>query len=304
MGSYRLNQPVYRPYRLNSTEHHYRIIRICAVKVLLFTQKVLVKYIKTIVGADLISSYRSWFKTNLAPEARNYMIEDLKQLLRVQELDVEIRDLVKRRADAVGELEAIRKEVENDEKAIEEEKNRLMGSRVHIKELELEIADKKNHIDKYREQLFKVKNNKEYTALLHEVSKLEGDIRILEDRMLEYMEEAEVEDKTLDGVRSELEGARVKYQELEVKSGELMQRLGKEIAEKENEKAKEVSRLDPELYEEYKRIFSRKPDLAVVKVVNDTCGGCNMELRAQVVNDIHRGEVISRCESCGRFIYL
>jgi len=232
------------------------------------------------------------------------MIKDLKQLLRVQELDVEIRDLVKRRADAVGELEAIRKEVENDEKAIEEEKNRLMGSRVHIKELELEIADKKNHIDKYREQLFKVKNNKEYTALLHEVSKLEGDIRILEDRMLEYMEEAEVEDQTLDGVRSELEAAREKYQELEVKSGELMQRLGNEISEKEKEKVKEVSQLDPELYEEYERIFSRKPDLAVVKVINDTCGGCNMELRAQVVNDIHRGEVVSRCESCGRFIYI
>jgi uncharacterized protein len=232
------------------------------------------------------------------------MREDLKQLLRVQALDVEIRELVGRKLAAVRGLEELRKEVEDDKKALEEEKSRLMGSRVHIKELDLEIADKKNHITKYQEQLFKVKNNKEYTALLHEISKLEAGIGLLEDKMLVFMEEAEVEDRTLDGVRADLEVAQDKYQEMEVESRNLVEELGKEIEGKEKEKAEEISRLDPDLYEIYEIVFSRKSDLAVVKVVNDTCGGCNMELRAQVVNDLHRGEVISQCESCGRFLYL
>jgi uncharacterized protein len=232
------------------------------------------------------------------------MREDLKQLLIVQELDVKIRDLAGRKMAAVRGLEALRKEVDDDEKAIEEERSRLMGSRVHIKELDLEIAEKKNHIIKYQEQQFKIKNNKEYTALLHEISKQEADIRILEDRMLEYMEEAEVEDRTLDGVRADLEVAQKKFREMEVESRSLMDQLGEEIEEKEKAKAEEISRLDPDIYETYEMIFSRKSDLAVVKVINDTCGGCNMELRAQVLNDLYRGDNIKQCETCGRFIYL
>jgi len=101
------------------------------------------------------------------------MREDLKQLLIVQELDVKIRNLAERKMAAVRELEVLRNKIDNDENVLEDEKNRLMGSRVHIKELDLEIAEKKNNIIKYREQQFKVKNNKEYTALLHEISKQE-----------------------------------------------------------------------------------------------------------------------------------
>lgn len=232
------------------------------------------------------------------------MREDIKQLLIIQGLDVKIRDLVERKMATVRGLEALRKEVDDDEKAIEDERNRLMGSRVHIKELDLEIAEKKNNIIKYQEQQFKVKNNKEYTALLHEMSKQEADIKILEDRMLEYMEEAEVEDRTLDGVRADLEVAQKKFQEMEVESRNLMDQLGEEIEAKEKEKVEEISRLDPDIYETYEMIFSRKSDLAVVKVINDTCGGCNMVLRAQVLNDLYREDNISQCETCGRFIYL
>jgi len=232
------------------------------------------------------------------------MREDLKQLLIVQELDVKIRDLAERKMAAVRELEVLRNKIDNDENVLEDEKNRLMGSRVHIKELDLEIAEKKNNIIKYREQQFKVKNNKEYTALLHEISKQEADIRVLEDRMLEYMEEAEVEDRTLDGVRSDLEVAQKKFREMEVESRILLVQLGEEIEAREREKDEEVSRLDPDIYETYAMIFSRKSDLAVVKVINDTCSGCNMELRAQVLNDLYRGDSINQCENCGRFIYL
>jgi len=119
-----------------------------------------------------------------------------------------------------------------------------------------------------------------------------------------YMEEAEVEDSALDGVRADLEVAQKKFREMEVESRNLLDQMGKEIEAKEREKAEEVSRLDPDLYETYEMIFSRKSDLAVVKVINDTCSGCNMELRAQVLNDLYRGDNISQCETCGRFIYL
>lgn len=232
------------------------------------------------------------------------MRDDLKQLITIQELDIEIRDLINKKKTMVRELETMSNKVEIDEKAMEEEKKRLTGSKVHIKEVELNIADKKNQIAKYQEQLFKVKNNKEYTALIHEVSKLEEDISLLEDKLLEFMEESDEENMALNEVRSDLEATRNKYQELKTSSESLLQRLTEEIEENKRKKLKMTAGLDPDLYETYEMIFFRKSDRAIVKVNNGACGGCNMELPAEVINDLHREEKISQCENCGRFIYI
>lgn len=232
------------------------------------------------------------------------MRDDLKQLLLVQELDMTIRGLTERKLATAREMEDLRREVERDEKAIEDEKALLQGSRVKMKDLELSIAYNKNHIDKYQEQLFKIKNNKEYTALLHEMKKIEADISLQEDEMLVYMEEAEEEDQKLDGTRADLEIAKKKYRKNESEARDLISLLEKDIEGKKEEKKKEASLLDPDIYETYEIIFSRKPDRAVVKVVNGTCGGCNMELTSQVLNELHRNDSLLQCETCGRFLYI
>ena len=232
------------------------------------------------------------------------MREEIRQLLRIQELDIEIRNMEWKRSSINRELEALRKEIESNEKILEEEKERLQGSRLRSKELELQVGEKKNHIERYQQQLFKVKNNKEYTALLHEIDGHKADISALEDRMLEFMEEAENEERKLAAALADLESARQRCREREEEARDTKERIDREIETKIEEKARQVTMLDPELYETYEMIFSRKPDRAVVMVEDDVCKGCSMELTIQLLNDLERDDGVYQCENCGRYIYF
>ncbi|MFH1039298.1 MAG: C4-type zinc ribbon domain-containing protein [PVC group bacterium] len=201
-------------------------------------------------------------------------------------------------------MNALSEEVKNDERVIKEEKERFQSGRVRSKELELQIEDKKNHIARYQEQIFKVKTNKEYTALLHEIEKIKADISALEDRMLELMEEVEDEQAKLGEAQSGLDLARKRFGERERTAREDLQAIDRELEKRRGEREDRTAGIDPDLYERYEIIFTRKPDRALVVVRDNACGGCNMELTAQMLNDLARAEGICQCENCGRFIYL
>ncbi len=232
------------------------------------------------------------------------MREEIRTLLAIQDLDMGIRELEDRSREINQGLEAIRGRIERDERIIREEKAKETSSKVRSKELELEVEDKKNRIDKYQSQLFKIKNNKEYTALLHEIEMMKSDIKVLEDRILEFMEEGEGERDLMKEAEADLERARTRYREEEQKAGDELGRIESQIAEKQRERAARAENIDPDLREGYEIIFVRKPDRAVAAVRNGVCTGCNMELTAQVQNDLAREEMVCQCENCGRFIFL
>ncbi len=232
------------------------------------------------------------------------MREDINRLLRLQELDIELRDLQARQAAIENDLGTIAREIENDERIIREEKERFQSGRVRSKDVELEIEDKRNHLAKYQEQLFKVKTNKEYTALLHEMEGLKADIGAVEDRMLVLLQETENEQEKLKEIQADLELARQRFQERERTAQEELQAIEREMAQRREARATRAEDIEYDLLEKYEIIFAHKTDRAMVAVRNDACGGCNMELTAQTLNDLAREERICQCENCGRFIYL
>ena len=232
------------------------------------------------------------------------MREEIKALLEIQDLDMEIREL-KARTRAIEEgLAAIRADIERDERSIREEKEKSLSARVRSKELELEVEEKKSQIVKYEGQLFKVKNNKEYTDLIHEIEGFKADIRVLEDRILGLMEEGEGERNLMEEAQSNLERDRQHYREEEEKAGGETSRIESSVREKERLRTEKAERINPELRERYEIIFARKPDRAVTPVRSGVCTGCNMELTAQVLNDLAREEMVCHCENCGRFIFF
>ncbi len=232
------------------------------------------------------------------------MRDEIRALLEIQELDMEIRELQDRSREISGELEALRGEIEKDERIIREEKEKEMSSRVRSKELELEVEDKKNRIDKYQSQLFKIKNNKEYTALIHEIEGLKADIRVTEDRILEFMEEGEGEKSRMEEAEADLERIRARFLQREEEVREELASLESRIEARRREREAKAESVDPDIRERYEIIFARKPDRAVAAVYHGACTGCNMELTAQVETDLAREEMVCQCENCGRFIYL
>ena len=75
----------------------------------------------------------------------------------------------------------------------------------------------------------------------------------------------------------------------------------KDLEAKREPLQKEIPR---ELMTRYARIRkAKKTGPAVVPLRNDACSGCNMQVTAQVVNEILGGEKIHACSHCGRLLY-
>lgn len=232
------------------------------------------------------------------------MREDIKQLLELQTLDIEKRVLEEEKEQQTRELEELREKITKEEKTLEEEKGRLKQEQVQIKEHELEIEDKKGHVNKYQQQLFEIKSNKEYQALLHEIEGIKADIRVIEEKVLEFMEEAETEKEKTDSVQAALDRDWRDYRRKEEAARKEFERIDREIGEINGKRKTMVGTLDEELYSKYERIFTHKPGRALVEVEHGVCTACNVELTAQVLNDLEKGNDIQYCESCGRLIYF
>src|SRR5258708_7796677 len=116
---------------------------------------------------------------------------ELSQLIELQELDLEILRI----SDRLAKIPAERDQTENEFKTYAAEfldlKNRHEQITVNRKQLELDLATAQEHHDKYKQDLMRVRNEKEYTTALREIDATKKQASALETEILKSMEEIE-----------------------------------------------------------------------------------------------------------------
>lgn len=227
----------------------------------------------------------------------------LKSLLHLQELDLKIERLKSREIEIPkqkGKFEIHRKRLA-DELAEREQvcKSLLLEQR----ECEKDIEQKQAQIGKYDSQLFAVKKNEEYQALLHEIEMLKKQVALKEERILNIMVE-------IDDARARLEEDKnrisCEQREIDQQCGEIDAELAEAVAERTDLEAQRVpitEQVEAKLLTQYKRIrMSKRTGAAVVPLNGEVCTGCHMHVPPQVANEVLAGELRS-CAQCGRLLY-
>jgi hypothetical protein len=166
------------------------------------------------------------------------------------------------------------------------------------------LADKTELLKKYDAQLFAVKTNKEYKAILAEMDVVKAEMSSTEDRILELMTDIDLVREQLKSAEKTLRDEEVTVQgtkrQLETELAEVTQKLG----EREQQKRALIPTVDEELYELYEKIRkAKKNGPGIVPVKNDSCGGCYMQVPPQVVNEVIGGDRLIMCQSCSRVLY-
>jgi uncharacterized protein len=181
------------------------------------------------------------------------------------------------------------------------------ASRVRRK-AETESADAEARLERFQQQISLVRSQREYSALLHEIDLVKGQIRELEDRALAALEE-------FDRAQKALEEQRGGFQELDDRYREAMQRWEQEkpaVAQQAETLRSEVrslrQQLPPVVVTLFDRILSRRLGEAVAPLRRTggsmwACAACNYWIRLQVVTDIRRGALV-QCEGCKRILYV
>jgi len=231
-------------------------------------------------------------------------VEDkLKALYNLQSMFSEIDKIKTLR----GELPL---EVQDLEDEVAGLQTRIQNFQLDIKELETAIAQQKIKItdanalvEKYKEQLDNVRNNREFDSLSKEIEFQGLEVELAEKRIREFTadskqiaQEIEVSKERLEERKSDLFS---KKEELdEIISETKMQE------EQLREKAKKIeATIEPRLLTAFKRIRkSARNGLAVVYIQRGACGGCFNKIPPQRQLDIKLRKKIIVCEHCGRIL--
>lgn len=227
----------------------------------------------------------------------------MKTLLQIQALDLRIENCNQRETEIPKQKDKFTVHKKRLAAELKEAEDRCTAIELAQREAESANEQKQAQIIKYEQQLMGVKKNEEYQALLHEIDTLKKQIGQNEERILQSMEDLEESQATLkeDQERIAAEQARIDEQCAEIDS-ELEEAVAaRKVLEAEREPLTSVA--DQELLQQYNRIRRRVASGRVIVPLNgESCGGCHMFVRPQIVNEVLAGKVHA-CQHCSRLIY-
>lgn len=232
------------------------------------------------------------------------MHPEIPKLLQLQERDQRIRALQKDLKDVPRHEMAAKTKLAGDTAAVEAATLKVKEIEVKIKGVELDIQTRQNTIKRLGDQQFETRKNDEFQALGVEIKRYEADVRTLEDKEIEHMEELEAARAVLKQAQDLLAATQGRVNEELKALAERADGLKKRLAEVEAERAALAAPIDKPALDLYTRIFTKKGDAGVSALENGICGGCHMKVVSGTIQTARGGEILAQCDSCGRILYL
>ena len=231
------------------------------------------------------------------------MLPTLEHLLVLQDRDRRIAQLKAELARIPVEIAAVQQRIQDEAARLEAAKQQLKQLEGDRKKIEIEAEGKRSQVLKYRTQLSLIKSNTEYQALLKEIAKAEEEVRLAEDRELEFMEQAEQLQPALKAEQAQLKEVSAKGEAEQADLRVRGQAVEKELSGLRGDRDQVASAADADLLERYDRLMRSKGDFAIVPILHGNCGGCHLNLPPQVVHDARNGGNAVSCDYCGRLLY-
>ncbi|HYR88713.1 MAG TPA: C4-type zinc ribbon domain-containing protein [Terriglobia bacterium] len=232
------------------------------------------------------------------------MNSDLKQLIRLQAIDLSIQELRARVDRFPGISKALDEKLRSAQAGLETAREKVKSNQAGRKKYEGEISSTESKISKYRDQMMAVKTNDEYRALQHEIDHAQKGKRKTEDDLLNLMMEAE-------SLQSEIKTAEALLKEDQQKVHE-----ERKLLEEENKrdlsalesyvkerKEIEASITSDDLLPRYERVRKHRGGIAVAAARNEVCEICKVRIRPQVFQEVRKNNQIIACDNCQRILY-
>lgn len=225
-------------------------------------------------------------------------------LVKLQAVDTEIYGLRQEKDAKPAQIKALEATFEEKKQSMAVLEKESLDLQKQKKDKELELASKEEAGKKLQSQLYSLKTNKEYQAMLQQIQDAKADASVIEDKILGLMDEV---DKVR--VRAEKEKERLKEEE-KVFAGEKkkiedrVKQIDDRLAQLEAQRKQALVDVDPKILSQYERILANRDGLAIVTVKDNSCKGCNMFVPPQVINLIRMYERIITCEICNRILYI
>ena len=230
------------------------------------------------------------------------MTEELAHLWALRGLDESRGALRAALARFPAERVGLERRVSAERARLEALKTRLGEIQLKRRQLEKDIEAATSEERKYQSQLFSVKKNEEYTALLHEIAAVKAKRSDVETEVLMLLEDEERAARERPLIEQAMAAAERESAERKAAIDEQEARDRGRLEALEAERATHVAALPPSTRMRYERIHGSLDGRAVVPIAKGACGGCFRAQPPQVLQEAKRGDRLLTCDGCGRLL--
>ena len=230
--------------------------------------------------------------------------QPLATLYELQKVDTQIKNLEERKKTIPHQIEQLAVDFSKSEKQLKEKQDNLEETQKELRSKNRTLDLQQEQLKKYHNQHESVKTEKEYNALEREVKNLQKKNSNLEDEILELLFSIDERTEELNEYQKVHSEEKAKYEnqikELLSKSDD----LSKQIVDWTEKRSAYNDKNDPQLLAAYDEWRTRRGKFILALVTGNACGGCNMTIPPQIINEIRKGEELIHCRSCNRILYL
>ncbi len=231
------------------------------------------------------------------------MNPELEKLIALQELDIQIKVLERE----ITDLPRRKSEIESQFNQFAAEYlsgvDQLNSAKHEHQQLEFDLRESEERLEKYKKDLMRVRNEKEYSTVLREIDLTKKSISGLETSTLERIEVIEKLEQEVRALSPQVEVKRTEFDQLLAESLAENERLTGEANELRRHREELVVTLRNDLVGRYNRLVELRDGLALAEVRNGSCTSCFMAVRPQVYSDVRKGDEIITCDNCSRILF-
>ena len=228
----------------------------------------------------------------------------IKELINLQKIDFQLQDIESLLGDLPKKVDALKNEEKELTENIENGKARLKELDLELNKCDSSIEEITVKIDKHKDQLFLVTNNKQYDALQLEIDHLKKEMDDLETTSLEFSEAKENLDEETKNNEENLGALSTDLIQRREKLEILMKESSEQKAKLDNDRESRITNIDATVISKYNTVYKARKGLCVVPVEGSACGGCGGFVPPQIVSEVRAGKGLHNCESCSRFLYF
>ncbi len=228
----------------------------------------------------------------------------LFKLLKLQEIDKRLMALDSFKGNLPEQVQDLKGRISNLGEELSQNQRDLEDAKKLNRSMEMNFRSLNDKLNKYQEQIYSVKTNKEYDAITLEIENLEKQIGETELKGVELLEKEE-------RLRADVERLEKQLAEfnqfLNEKEFELQQKISQTDVEQKallDNRNNIVSTIDRRFFATYERIRKGRNGIALAEIENYTCNACNATIPAQTVVEVRKMDRMINCEVCGRILVI
>jgi uncharacterized protein len=196
-----------------------------------------------------------------------------------------------------------KKLLEDKSKEISQMEAKIREFKVAIKQKEIDLSDKEEQLKKLESRKGILKNEKELTALDHELSKVSLDKDSFENELIELFDTLGQNEKNLSVLKLEF-GSIEKQTATDIMGLEEQISSFRKSAEENQQKFEGTTdQLSIEVKSRFLKLTKSSNGKGIASIEGENCSACNFQVPFNLIQDVSKENNIVNCTNCGRFLY-